>query len=54
MFGLGYYEVVLIAVFLLPVTLFAAALVFLAVYTGFLWIKDLFTHSFPLHHRKAH
>ncbi len=54
MFGLSYQEIVLIAVFLLPLTLFAAGLVLLAAYTGYLCIRDFFTHTVHLRHRKAH
>lgn len=54
MFGLSYQEVILVAVFLIPVTLFAAGLALLAVYTGFVWIRDFFTHAGHLLHRKAH
>jgi hypothetical protein len=54
MFGLSYLEIVLIVVFLLPLTLFAAGLALLALYTGFLFIRDFFTHTGHLRHRKAH
>jgi hypothetical protein len=55
MTGLGYQEILIIVALLLPPTLSAIGFTLLAVYTGFLWIRDSFTHTtIHLRHRKAH
>ena len=54
MSGLSYQDILVVVALLLPPTLLAAGFVYLVLYIGFLWIRDSFTHTVHLRHRKAH
>ncbi len=54
MFGLGFVELLILAIFIIPLILLIIGILLLSIYIIYLLIGDRFFNSFHLRHRKAH
>ncbi len=52
--GVGFANIVILGIFIIPLVLFMIGLSVLMFYTIYLKVRDSFSHAFHLRHRRAH